>query len=70
MMIEFGRLEKCCDNPEMKVLQWPGTLKTELIESGAIFYTLKGQPAKRTLGFFPSIIKAWVVQKTLKGEVV
>lgn len=44
------------------------TLKPELIESGAVFYTLKGRPAKKTLGFFPSIIKAWVIQKTLKGE--
>lgn len=44
------------------------SLRPELEEAGAIFSTKIGCPGRQVIGFFPSIIKAWVVQKALKKE--
>lgn len=43
-------------------------LRVELEAAGAIFHTKIGCPGKQVIGFFPSIIKAWVIQKSAKGE--
>jgi len=44
------------------------SLRPELEEAGAIFHTKLGCPCRNVVGFFPSIIKAWTVQKAAKGE--
>ena len=43
-------------------------LRPELEEAGVIFHTVIGTPGRQVIGFFPSIIKAWVTQKAIKGE--
>jgi len=43
-------------------------LRPELEEAGVIFKTVIGCPGREVMGFFPSLIKAWVVQKAAKGE--
>ena len=69
------------DNQETAHYTWPElarffnfslskakSLRPELLAAGAIFYTKIGCPGKQVIGFFPSIIKAWVIQKSVKGE--
>lgn len=44
--------------------------KKSLEEVGAIFYTYKGRPPKRTrvVCAFPSVLQKWIAIKTMKGE--
>lgn len=42
--------------------------RIELKESGVIFYTDMGRPPRQQVCCFPSILKAWITMKTLKGE--
>jgi len=44
------------------------SLRPELEEAGVIFHTKRGIPYRNVIGFFPSIVKAWTVQKAAKGE--
>ena len=44
------------------------SLRPELEEAGAIFRAQIGCPPRNVIGFFPSIIKAWTIQKAVKGE--
>ena len=43
-------------------------MRPELEAAGAIFHTKIGCPCRQVIGFFPSIIKAWTIQKAIKGE--
>lgn len=42
--------------------------RDELMAAGAIFYRWKGRPPKRVVSCFPSVLKAWIIKKSLKGE--
>jgi len=45
--------------------------RKELLQSGAVFYMLKGtQPARKVVCAFPSILKIWVSKKAARGEVI
>ena len=70
-------------NQETAIYTWPElaklfnfsmsktkSLRIELETAGAIFHTKIGSPGRQVIGFFPSIIKAWVTQKAIKGEKV
>jgi hypothetical protein len=42
--------------------------KTELEAAGAIFYMWRGNPKRRMVATFPSLIHAWISIKASKGE--
>lgn len=42
--------------------------KNEMQKHGIIFYTWDGKPPKLKCCAFPSILKAWTIEKSLKGE--
>ena len=42
--------------------------KAELENCGAIFYMLRGNPKRRMVAAFPSLLKAWISIKSSKGE--
>jgi hypothetical protein len=44
--------------------------REELQQAGAIFYVLKGQPKRRIVCAFPSVLKAWIAIKSSKGEML
>jgi len=43
--------------------------KDELQQYGAIFYRMKGSPPHKVVCAFPSILKAWISEKSIKGNV-
>ncbi len=46
------------------------SLKEELCACGAIFYTNLGRPPRKRVCAFPSILKAWQIKKSSKGEMI
>ena len=68
--------------PEEKVIQgWenianvfgihPSTMrrrKKELQNAGVIFYMITGQPKRKVVCAFPSLLKAWISRKAARGE--
>ncbi len=46
------------------------TRRGELLEQGAVFYMRHGCPPRKRVCAFPSLLKAWTVLKTSKGEVI
>ena len=47
-----------------KFFRW----RPELLRAGVIFYRNEGRPPKRRIYAFKSIIQAWQIKKTIKGE--
>lgn len=44
--------------------------RDELLASGAIFYQYLGRPPRKRICAFPSVLKAWTIRKSAKGEIV
>lgn len=42
--------------------------RQELMDAGVIFYIIKGQPKRRVVCAFPSVLKAWISKKSAMGE--
>jgi hypothetical protein len=41
--------------------------RMELLRAGVVFYRFKGRPKRRTISFFPSLVKVWVIKKTQRN---
>lgn len=44
--------------------------KDELLDCGAIWYTHNGKPPRRIVCAWPSVLKAWMIKKSAKGEIL
>lgn len=44
--------------------------KGEMLNCGAIFYMNLGKPPQKRVCAFPSILKAWQIKKSSKGEMI
>jgi len=42
--------------------------KEELKQAGVIFYMTLGQPKRRVVCAFPSLLRTWISRKAAKGE--
>jgi len=42
--------------------------RKELLEAGVVFYMWQGKPRHRVAAAFPSVLKAWISRKAVKGE--
>lgn len=60
---EIARLFGCCE----KTMR---NKKDELYGAGAIFYMRYGRPPRMRVCAFPSLLKVWVIRKTVKGETI
>jgi len=44
--------------------------RDEMLNSGAIFYMNLGKPPHKRVSAFPSVLKAWQIRKSAKGEMI
>ncbi len=42
--------------------------RVELLEAGAIFYMKRGTPPRKVVCAWPSVLKAWTIQKSVRNE--
>jgi hypothetical protein len=60
---EIAGLFGCCE----KTIR---SRKSELYDAGVIFYMNHGRPPRRRVCAFPSLLKVWVIRKTMEGETI